>query len=102
MTMQKLAAVHDLAVYVGRFQPFHNGHLALLQRALTLAPQCVVVIGSAHQARTPKNPFTWQERADMIRLALTPEERSRVHFVPMRDYYDIDRWTAAIRHAVAR
>ncbi len=60
---------------VGRFQPFHNAHLALLRRALEIAPHCVVVIGSAHQARTPKNPFTWAERAEMIRLALKPEDQ---------------------------
>ena len=49
----------DLAVLVGRFQPFHDAHLALLTRALAIAPRCVVVVGSAFQARTPKNPFTW-------------------------------------------
>ena len=62
---------HDVAVYVGRFQPFHNGHLALLRHALSVAPQGILVIGSAHQARTPKNPFSWQERAEMVRLTLT-------------------------------
>ena len=91
---------HDLAVYVGRFQPFHRGHLALLQRALELAPACVVVLGSAYQARTPKNPFTWQERAEMIRLALPAEQRERVHFLPVRDYYDESRWVAAVRQGV--
>ena len=71
---------HDWSVYIGRFQPFHLGHLALLQRALSLAPRCVVVLGSAHQARTPKNPWTWQERAEMIRLALSAADRDRVQF----------------------
>ena len=69
MTTQPLQ--HDVSVYIGRFQIFHNGQLALLQRALAAAPLCIVVLGSAHQARTPKNPFTWQERAEMIRLALS-------------------------------
>ena len=57
----------DIAVLVGRFQPFHEAHLALLTRALTVASRCVVIIGFAFQARTPKNPFTWKERAEMIR-----------------------------------
>jgi bifunctional NMN adenylyltransferase/nudix hydrolase len=89
-----------VAVYVGRFQPFHLGHLALLRQALSLAPLCVVVLGSANQARTPKNPFTWQERAEMVRLALTPEERERVRFLPVRDHYDEARWVAAVREGV--
>lgn len=90
----------DIAVYVGRFQPFHNGHLALLKHALELAPQVVLVIGSAFQARTPKNPFSWQERAEMVRLSLTAEERSRVQFLPVRDYYNETRWVEAVRQGV--
>jgi bifunctional NMN adenylyltransferase/nudix hydrolase len=91
----------DVAVYVGRFQPFHNGHLALLQRALALAPLVVVVIGSAHQARTPKNPFTAAERAEMIHGALSPQDRARVRMLPLRDCYDLPRWVDAVRQGVA-
>ena len=91
----------DLAVLVGRFQPFHDAHLALLARALAIAPRCVVVVGSAFQARTPKNPFTWTERAEMIRHALPVADRERVTIVPMRDYYDETRWVACVREAVA-
>jgi bifunctional NMN adenylyltransferase/nudix hydrolase len=90
----------DVAVYVGRFQPFHLGHLALLKHALEIAPTVVVVIGSAWQARTPKNPLTWQERAEVVRLALTPEERGRVKFLPMRDHYDEARWVQAVQRGV--
>ena len=91
----------DAAVCIGRFQPLHLGHLDILQQALALAPRCVVVIGSAQQARTPKNPFTWAERADMIVQALAPPDRQRVQFLPMRDYYDEARWAAAVRTGVA-
>jgi bifunctional NMN adenylyltransferase/nudix hydrolase len=90
----------DLAVLVGRFQPFHNAHLALLRRALGSARECIVVLGSAHQARTPKNPFTWSERAEMIRLALPEAERARVRFLPVRDYYDQARWLRVVRAAI--
>ena len=95
------AQQHDVAVYVGRFQPFHDGHLALLRRALALAPRCVVVIGSAHQAHTPKNPFGWDERAAMIRDALPPDEARRLLLLPMRDYYDLPRWVVEVRAGVA-
>lgn len=91
----------DIAVLVGRFQPLHEAHLALLTRALTVASRCVVIIGSAFQARTPKNPFTWKERAEMIRQALPEADRERLTIVPMRDYYDEARWVASVREAVA-
>ena len=92
---------YDIAVFVGRFQPFHNGHLAVLRRALQEASLCAVVLGSAHQARTPKNPFTWQERAEMIRQALPEADRDRLQFVPIRDYYNETRWAQAVRGAIA-
>lgn len=92
---------NPVSVLIGRFQPFHRAHLALLRRALELSPRCIVVIGSAFQARTPKNPFTWAERAEMIRLALPEEERERVQFLPVRDYYDQARWVLAVREGVA-
>ncbi len=62
----------DTAIYIGRFEPVHNGHMALLQRALDSAQQVIVVVGSAWQARSPKNPFTWQERDAMLRLMEKP------------------------------
>jgi bifunctional NMN adenylyltransferase/nudix hydrolase len=88
------------AVVIGRFQPFHNGHLALLREALACAPRVIVMMGSAHQARSPRHPFSWTERAEMLNLALTPAERERVEVVPLRDLYDETRWVQAVRAAV--
>jgi bifunctional NMN adenylyltransferase/nudix hydrolase len=93
---------HDAAVFIGRLQPLHNGHLVLLQKALALAARVIVVLGSAHQARTPKNPFTWQERADMVRAALGDPLAARVDFAPLRDFHDEARWVHAVRREVAR
>ncbi|HCY63913.1 MAG TPA: cytidyltransferase [Oxalobacteraceae bacterium] len=90
----------DLAVLIGRFQPFHNGHAFLLRRALETAPRVAVVLGSAWHARSAKNPFTWRERAAMIVASLSPAERARVEFIPLRDYYDDARWCAALRREV--
>lgn len=92
----------DTAIYIGRFEPVHSGHMALLQRALDSAPQVIVVIGSAWQARSPKNPFTWQEREAMLRAALAPADSARVQVLPMRDYYNEAVWVQAVRRAVAR
>jgi bifunctional NMN adenylyltransferase/nudix hydrolase len=82
----------DVAVVIGRFQFVHVAHVALLRQALALAGRCVVVIGSAFQARTPRNPLSWVERREMILLALPPAERVRVDFIPVRDCYDQQRW----------
>ena len=89
------------ALLIGRFQPVHNGHLALLRHALQVARYVIVVVGSAHQPRSPKNPFTWQERAAMLRASLSAPEQARVRVLPVRDYYDLPRWVQAVHSGVA-
>lgn len=89
-----------IAVLIGRFQPFHNGHQALLKQALQAASRVIVVLGSAFQARSAKNPFTWPERAAMIASTLNEADKAKVSFVPLRDYYDDKRWCAAVKDAV--
>jgi bifunctional NMN adenylyltransferase/nudix hydrolase len=91
---------YDIAVLIGRFQPFHNAHAALLDKALATAEQIIVLLGSAHAARNAKNPFTWQERAAMIGATLDEATRQRIVFQPIRDYYDDQRWGNAAMAAV--
>ncbi|QNN58002.1 bifunctional nicotinamide-nucleotide adenylyltransferase/Nudix hydroxylase [Diaphorobacter ruginosibacter] len=92
--------MYDTAILIGRFEPVHTGHLALLTHALQAARQVIVIVGSAFQARSPKNPFSWEERADMLLGSLEEHERARVDVVPVRDYYDEARWVHAVRKAV--
>jgi len=94
--------MYDTAIYIGRFEPVHSGHMALLQRALASARNVIVVIGSAWQARSPKNPFTWAEREAMLREALPQAHRDRVQVLPMRDYYNEAVWVQAVIAGVNR
>lgn len=55
-----------LMVFIGRFSPFHIGHAEVLKRALTLSEKVLVIVGSANQPRTTKNPWTAAERGKMI------------------------------------
>lgn len=98
MTGQK----YDWAVCIGRFQLFHDAQLALVRKGLELAPRCAILVGSAFQARSPRNPFTFVERVEMIRLALTEEERARVDFLAIRDVWDEKRWRQAVQSAMAK
>jgi len=88
------------AVLIGRFQPVHNGHVALLRAALARATHLVVVLGSAAQAPSAKNPFDWQERAQMVHQALEPHEAARVQCVAVRDCYSDRLWVQAVQDAV--
>lgn len=61
---------YDLLVFIGRFQPFHLGHLAVIQRGLAEAKHVLVLVGSAHRPRSIRDPFTAEERSQLIRLGL--------------------------------
>lgn len=57
----------DVIVYIGRFSPFHFGHAHVLKEALKRKPKLIIVlVGSAGLSRSLKNPFTFEERKDMI------------------------------------
>ncbi len=57
-------------LYVGRFQPFHLGHLGAVKAVLKEVDELVIVIGSAQYSHNLNNPFTAGERLVMIRRAL--------------------------------
>jgi bifunctional NMN adenylyltransferase/nudix hydrolase len=100
-----MTTTYDTALFIGRFEPVHNGHMALLQHALACAKEVIVVVGSAWQGRSPKNPFTWQERESMLRAAVTETlgaaDSARLRILPVRDYYNQARWVNAVRQGVA-
>jgi bifunctional NMN adenylyltransferase/nudix hydrolase len=92
----------DLAVFIGRFQPFHNGHLEVVRQALAEAGRLLIVIGSDEAARRPDFvPFTAAERREMILASLLPAERDRVVFKGAPDFGDIDAWSDRVRRLVA-
>lgn len=83
------------ALVVGRFQPFHKGHLKAIQEALSQCDDLVVVIGSAEESHTATNPLTASERYQMIISSLSEEEIARTHIVPVRD---INRYSVWVNH----
>lgn len=90
--------MRDALVFIGRFQPFHNGHKAVVEAALEQAREVVIVVGSSFAARNIRNPFTFEERKAMIK-AVFPTDRVLV--VPVSDYpYDDNKWVNAIQTIV--
>jgi nicotinamide-nucleotide adenylyltransferase len=79
---------------IGRFQPFHNGHLDLIRQILQGSDEVVVVIGSAQLNYTFENPFTAGERVLMIRGALLEGgiDLSRIFIIPIVDEEDNALW----------
>lgn len=89
---------YDYAVYIGRFQPFHYGHLHCVSEALAQVRKLIIVIGSVGQARSIRNPWSFAERKQMIRGSMTRSQLSRTIFVGVADsLYEPGQWRAAVR-----
>lgn len=91
---------YDFAVFIGRFSPFHNGHKAVIDHALTVADNVILVLGSSFAPRNYRNPFTYLERVNMIRDAY-PQDAGRLIFEAIEDtIYNDTHWVEQIQHAV--
>jgi nicotinamide-nucleotide adenylyltransferase len=79
---------------IGRFQPFHLGHLGVVRaiRAERPGARLLLAIGSAEQSYTWKNPFTAGERFEMAVRALQEAQIDDVECVPVVDIQRHSLW----------
>jgi bifunctional NMN adenylyltransferase/nudix hydrolase len=85
-------------ILIGRFQPFHIGHLHSVGVAASQVDKLYLLVGSANACRSIKNPWTFAERKDMIRSKLWSNHISNVEIVPLNDYpYNDTQWIADVR-----
>ncbi len=54
------------ALFIGRFQPFHNGHLYCLKKCLEIAESVVFAVGSSQESGTENNPWDYKLRKRMV------------------------------------
>jgi len=102
----------DYLVFIGRFQPMHIGHQQIIKMALQKSKHLIILAGSSNVARNPRNPFTFQEREQMLLNASQEVLRDmhsweegtltdRVTVLPLNDYtYRDDQWIAAVQKKV--
>ena len=58
---------YKLGITIGRFQTFHKGHQAMIDKAIELCEKVGVFIGSSQESGTNKNPFTFEMRESLLR-----------------------------------
>jgi bifunctional NMN adenylyltransferase/nudix hydrolase len=93
---------YDTLVLIGRFQPLHSAHLEIIKRATALTDQLVIIVGSSNQPRTYKNPFTFDERAMMIKNA-TRGLNMQVYVEPNFDtIYNDQAWAVRVQGIVSK
>jgi len=85
-------------LFVGRFQPFHLGHLGAIKTALEHVQELIIVVGSAEYSHSDKNPFTAGERVEMILAAMKEAsiDSARYVVIPVRDVHIHATWVPFI------
>ncbi|MBI2099067.1 adenylyltransferase/cytidyltransferase family protein [Candidatus Uhrbacteria bacterium] len=79
------------AVFIGRFQPFHKGHLAVVKK-MSRKYRLIILIGSTNR-KSGENPFPANLRKKMIRAALKDARIKNVRIVAMPDTKGDKLWT---------
>jgi len=97
--------VTSTGLFIGRFQPFHRGHLQTVRYALDQVGRLVIVVGSAQKSHEPRNPFTAGERIEMIMSALDGEKDidvKKILIIPVPDVDVHSLWTRQVDMLVPR
>ncbi len=72
---------------IGRFQPFHLGHLEALRFAFSKVDKLWVGLGSSNKSPEKNNPFSAEERKEMILSSIddSMKEKISIYFIPDLD-----------------
>jgi bifunctional NMN adenylyltransferase/nudix hydrolase len=93
---------YDYGVFIGRFQPFHKGHAKVVNVALENVNKLIILIGSANNPRTIRNPFTFDERKEFITSLYQKEiNEGRIILKPLNDMtYQDTQWVRQVQDIV--
>ena len=80
------------ALFIGRFQPFHNGHLKIIQNTSEEYDEVIIGIGSSQYSHTSDNPFTADERKLMIERSLDKIGINNYKIVIIPDLHNPPKW----------
>jgi len=90
------------ALYLGRFQPFHYGHLEVVRKILKEVDELIIAIGSAQESHSKANPFTAGERFEIIKSNLVDDgiDLSKIYIVPVEDLKRNSLYVAHVKSIV--
>ncbi|MFH1073103.1 MAG: adenylyltransferase/cytidyltransferase family protein [Nanoarchaeota archaeon] len=86
-------------LFIGRFQPLHNGHVDAVCQALTRCKRLIMILGSAN-VQNEKNPYSLTQRKHMLNAVFRKEMRAgRITVVPVLDYPRHREWINTVINA---
>lgn len=88
------------AIFIGRFQPFHNAHLKVINDILKENDGIIIGIGSSQESRTKENPFSFEERKEMIEDTLKANKIKNYKIFGIPDFFDDEKWVGYIKNNI--
>jgi nicotinamide-nucleotide adenylyltransferase len=82
--------------YIGRFQPYHDGHHRMVTEIADEVDELVLGIGSAGDSHAPRNPFTAGERVMMVTKSVTDLDIT-TYVVPIEDLERNSVWVSHVQ-----
>lgn len=80
------------ALFIGRFQPFHKAHLQDIKNILKECDEVIIAIGSSQDSNTKENPFSAEERIEMVENILISEDIGNYTIFLLPDVGDDKKW----------
>ena len=92
------------ALTMGRFQPFHLGHLHLVKQILAEYDEVIIAITSSQFNYLEKDPFTAGERIEMIHQSLKDEkiDLSKCFIVTLENQFNIATWASYLKSSLPK
>ena len=89
---------------MGRFQPFHLGHLDLVRQILKECDEVIIVVTSSQFNYLEKDPFTAGERLEMIHTSLKESEMdlTRCMVLAIENQFNIATWSSYLKSMLPR
>jgi len=87
---------------IGRFQPFHLGHLDAVLFGLSRTENLFVGIGSSNKSNERRNPFSAEERTEMIISSIESSMIDRLKIFDIPDVDNHEKWTFEIDQIVPK
>lgn len=87
-----------IALFIGRFQPFHNGHLDAIKQIK--ADLIIIGVGSSQYSGTEDNPYSFLQRKKMIKKILGKNKKYKIIAIP--DIHDSNKWVEHTKKIVGK
>lgn len=93
---------YKTGLFIGRFQPFHKGHFLIIKQIAAQCENLIIGIGSSQSANQPRDPFSAEERYEMVRRAMREADVENYKIVCIPDINDNSKWVSHVKKIVGK